>query len=327
MHSRDRDPHPAPTPPSQEHPPGDCRQRAASTLNYLGTLELGSNPTPQNIHLPLHPSRKPSGEGPGSLKWARNGVRKEEPMHKARDRGWGPPVCRGSGTADGRCPGGGPQQLPLRVPVERSAGARGSRGIAAGGGEPRRRGAPHSHTDRTPATARKTSRASSGMGWGASPVPPAIPGTAGDDGSSPSPAPSPPPRGLRREVSPALPAAPGAWGPRGAYLAAEHLQRIRVTDQPEAPAPRPALLAQVEKDDGGQRRVGQRLRLRVAAARLPVPRPRLAPGPGQVIKADEILGSARLRILLGGSRSIFVHPLASGPGGAGATRGEPVGRL
>lgn len=126
---------------------------------------------------------------------------------------------------------------------------------------------------------------------------------------------------------PALPAAPGAWGPRGAYLAAEHLQRIRVTDQPEAPAPRPALLAQVEKDDGSQRRVGQRLCLRIAAARLPVPRPRVAPGPGQVIKADESLGSPRLRILLDRSRSIFVHPPAGGPGGAGATRGEPVGRL
>lgn len=151
------------------------------------------------------------------------------------------------------------------------------------------------------------------------------PGTKGDrfpQTTSLSPAPG----GLQPGGVPlALPAAPGVGGPRRAYLAAEHLQRIRVTNQPEAPAPRPALLAQIEEDDGGQRRVGQPLRLRVAAARLPVPRPRAAPGPGQVIKADESLGSARLRLLLGCSWSILVHPPAGSPGGAGATRGEPGG--
>lgn len=177
-----------------------------------------------------------------------------------------------------------------------------------------------------PATARKTSRVRTGEGAAIAGCPP-LPREQRVTGPPKTRLLPHHPAGSRREVSPALPAAPAAWGPRGAYLAAEHLQRIRVTDQPEAPVPRPALLAQVEKDDGGQRRVGQSLCLRVAAARLPGPRPRVAPGPGQVIKADEILGSARLRILLGRSWSIFVHPPAGGPGGAGATRGEPVGRL
>lgn len=242
-------------------------------------------------------------------------------MHKARGRGWGPPVCRGSGTGHGRCPG--------LVPSSSRSECRWNGALEPAGAAARRPGE-GSPAGAEPRTATRT--ASPGNS------PQNFPGEQRGGGGQhrrypplprvlPMPGSFPITRGLRREVSPALPAAPGPWGPRGAYLAAEHLQRIRVTDQPEAPAPRPALLAQVEKDDGGQRRVGQRLRLRVAAARLPVPRPRLAPGPGQVIKADEILGSARLRILLGGSRSIFVHPLASGPGGAGARRGEPVGRL
>lgn len=49
----------------------------------------GQQPHPRKPPPPsrLQPPRKPSGKGSGSLKWARNGVREEEPVHKARDRG------------------------------------------------------------------------------------------------------------------------------------------------------------------------------------------------------------------------------------------------
>lgn len=67
MHARDHNTHPAPTPPSKKHPPGDCRewafQRASSTLNYLGTLKLGSNPTPQNLRLPPDCTRLTNPQG------------------------------------------------------------------------------------------------------------------------------------------------------------------------------------------------------------------------------------------------------------------------
>lgn len=91
--------------------------------------------------------------------------------------GLGSPSVSGERDRTWSVPGVGPQQLPLRVPVERSAGARGSRGTAAGGGEPRRSGAPHRHTDREPRQqpAKLPGRAA-GRGWAASPVPPATPG-------------------------------------------------------------------------------------------------------------------------------------------------------
>lgn len=92
-------------------------------------------------------------------------------------------------------------------------------------------------------------------------------------------------------------------------------RRIWVTDRAETPAPRAAVLAQVEENHRGQRRVRQPLRFGVRAARVLFrrPRPLPAPGPGQVVELRE---APRLSRLLG-ARSILllVHPLASrGPG-------------
>lgn len=103
------------------------------------------------------------------------------------------------------------------------------------------------------------------------------------------------------------------WTPLIRFIAVP--RRIWVTDRAETPAPRAAVLAQVEENHRGQRRVRQPLRLGVRAARVLFrrPRPLPAPGPGQVVEPRE---ARRLSRLLG-ARSILllVHPLASrGPG-------------
>lgn len=88
-------------------------------------------------------------------------------------------------------------------------------------------------------------------------------------------------------------------------------RRIWVTDRAETPAPRAAVLAQVEENHRGQRRVRQPLRLGVRAARVLFrrPRPLSAPGPGQVVEPCE---APRLSRLLGAcSILLLVHPLAS----------------
>lgn len=102
-------------------------------------------------------------------------------------------------------------------------------------------------------------------------------------------------------------------------------RRIWVTDRAETPAPRAAVLAQVEENHRGQRRVRQPLRLGVRAARVLFrrPRPLPSPGPGQVVEPREAPGLSRLF----GARSIIllVHPLASrGPGGSEEGRAEPL---
>lgn len=69
-------------------------------------------------------------------------------------------------------------------------------------------------------------------------------------------------------------------------------RRIWVTDRAETPAPRAAVLAQVEEDHRGQRRIRQPFRLGVHAARVLFrrPRPRPSPGSRQVVEPHEAPG-------------------------------------
>ena len=92
---------------------------------------------------------------------------------------------------------------------------------------------------------------------------------------------------------------PGFWSPQAARPAplrppspAVVPRRIWVTDRAETPAPRAAVLAQVEENHRGQCRVWQPLRLGVRAARVLFrrPRPRPAPGPRQVVEPHEAPG-------------------------------------
>lgn len=100
-------------------------------------------------------------------------------------------------------------------------------------------------------------------------------------------------------------------------------RRIWVTDRAEAPAPRAAVLAQVEENHGGQRGVRQPLGLGVRAARVLLrrPRPRPDPGPGQVVEPQ---GAPGLSGLLG-ARAILllVHPRPAGARGSGEGQERP----
>lgn len=154
----------------------------------------GQQPNPPKPPPPsrLHPPRKTSGKGPGSLKRARNGVRggRTDPQGRRpglgflsvsgqRDRRRSIPGEGWSPAAPAPSPGGTERWSP-REPRHRGRG----RGALREGSPAPRHELPRKLPGRAPGRGR------------ASRVPPAAPGTAGV-ASSQTPAPSPSPGGLR----------------------------------------------------------------------------------------------------------------------------------
>lgn len=133
-------PPPCPDPSKQGSYPSDRGEQglrpASHTINYLGTLEPGSKPTPPAPPPPLDCTPlKNLGERTGETgERAGNGVGEEERFHKTGDGVRVPRGAGGRGDTEG-CPTTRGRKGHPRLPP-RHGGARGNRSIAAGqGGE------------------------------------------------------------------------------------------------------------------------------------------------------------------------------------------------
>lgn len=103
------DPHLAPTPPSKEHLPGDCREPGLTRSELFRYFRAGqqTNPLIPTTSPQIAPRLKPSGKGPKSLKLTKNGAREEEPSCKVGgDWGYDPSVRQGKLGYRGPIPGG-----------------------------------------------------------------------------------------------------------------------------------------------------------------------------------------------------------------------------